>query len=162
MQEREDTRSRRPEGNAQSQSTNDATGEPSSESSLLDLMTAMVILIRQTWADRWSLFKAEARLVAKGLALILLVSILLALTAMLIWVLLLGVVSYLAWQAGIHWGWIAGGVFAAQGVLLLYLRGQLRRLLIWLRFPETRKAFGRLPDRQPSSPNSASQDTPST
>lgn len=144
MREGEQTRSRDHGGEGSEEPVNDAANESSPESSLLDLATAMVILIRQTWIDRWALFKAEARLAAKSLALILLVSMLLAMTLMLVWVLLLAVVSYLAWQAGVHWGWIAAGLVIAQGLMIVYLRVQLRHLLRWLRFPETRRAFARV------------------
>lgn len=116
------------------------------ESSLWELATAIVILIRQTWFDRWALVKAEARLAAKSLVLILLVSLLIAMTLVLIWGLVLAVASYLAWQAGVHWGWVAVGLILAQGLMLVYLRGQLRRLLNWLSFPETRRAFAPMPD----------------
>ncbi|WP_286805268.1 hypothetical protein [Marinimicrobium sp. UBA4209] len=162
MREGEQTRSRDHGGaglhadgeEGSAESVNDAASESPPESSLLDLATAMVILIRQTWIDRWALFKAEARLAARSLALILLVSILLAMTLMLVWVLLLAVVSYLAWQAGVHWGWIAAGLVLAQCVMVVYLRGQLRRLLRWLRFPETRRAFARVAsdDETPETP----------
>lgn len=128
-----------------SQEAQDSAKESPPESSLLDLATAIVILIRQTWVDRWALVKAEARLAAKSLTLILLVSILLAMTLMLIWLLVLAIVSYWAWQAGAHWGWIAAGLFIAQCLMLVYLRGQLRRLLDWLSFPETRRAFAPFP-----------------
>ncbi len=133
-----------------------STQEPQPESSLLDLATAIVILIRQTWIDRWALVKAETRLAAKSLALVLLVSLLVAITLMLIWVLFLAVASYLAWQAGAHWGWIAFGLFVAQCLMLVYLRGQFRRLLRWMSFPESRRAFARLPETKSPEADSTS------
>ncbi|UZJ45049.1 hypothetical protein OOT55_03050 [Marinimicrobium sp. C6131] len=161
MHDGEQARARDHGGESDAESVNGAANESPPESSLLDLATAMVILIRQTWIDRWALFKAEARLAARSLALILLVSMLLAMTLVLVWVLLLAVASYLVWQAGVHWGWIAAGLLLAQGLMIIYLRGQLRRLLRWLRFPETRRAFERLASEHSSS-ETPSEETEST
>lgn len=138
------------------QDENGAANEAPPEASLWELATAIVILIRQTWFDRWALVKSEARLAAKSLVLIVLVSLLIAMTLVLIWGLALAVASYLAWQAGVHWGWIAAGLFVAQGLMLIYLRGQLRRLLRWLSFPETRRAFAPVPGAEKRPPEADS------
>ena len=66
----------------------------SPESSLLDLVSAIVVLIRQTWHDRWSLIKAETRLAMKSVLLLGFAILSVAIVLLLIWVLLLGGASY--------------------------------------------------------------------
>ncbi len=127
------------EQTSQHQQTNDQSSQ--AESSLLDIVTAVVILVRETWRDRWSLAKAEARLSLKSILLIAIVIFHMAMASMLIWVLLLGAASVYAWESGVHWGWILGGLLLAQLALIWYLRRQARRLIHWIGFPETRRAF---------------------
>ncbi|WP_347332524.1 hypothetical protein [Marinimicrobium locisalis] len=133
--------------------------EPSSqqESSLLDVVTAVVILVRETWRDRWSLAKAEARLSLKSALLVVLLVFFMAMVAMLVWVLLLGGASLYAWESGIHWGWILGGLLLAQLGLIWYLRRQARRLIHWIGFPETRRAFSSVSELEPSQKEEAAE-----
>lgn len=139
QQEQREPHSEQP---SRDQPNNDPSSE--AESSLLDIVTAVVILVRETWRDRWSLAKAEARLSLKSMLLIVLLIFHMAMASMLIWVLLLGAISVYAWQSGIHWGWILGGLLLAQFGLIWYLRRQARRLIHWIGFPETRRAFSSL------------------
>lgn len=134
------------EPHSEQPSRDQQTNDPSSqaESSLLDIVTAVVILVRETWRDRWSLAKAEARLSLKSMLLIVLLIFHMAMASMLIWVLLLGAASVYAWQSGVHWGWILGALLLAQCGLIWYLRRQARRLIHWIGFPETRRAFSSL------------------
>ena len=130
------------EQTSQDQQANDESSQV--ESSLLDIATALVILVRETWRERWSLVKAEARLSLKSILLIVMLIFYMAMAVMLIWILSLGAMGAVAWQAGIHWGWIIGGAIVAQVGLIWYLRRQARRLIHWVGFPETRRAFSPL------------------
>ncbi len=152
QQEQREPHSEQP---SQDQQSNDPSSE--AESSLLDIVTAVVILVRETWRDRWSLAKAEARLSLKSMLLIVLLMFHMAMAAMLIWVLLLGAAGIYAWQSGVHWGWILGGLLLAQLGLIWYLRRQVRRLIHWIGFPETRRAFSSVSALEPSQENEAAQ-----
>lgn len=143
------------EETSQDQHTNDQSSQ--AESSLLDIVTAVVILVRETWRDRWSLAKAEARLSLKSMLLIVILMFYMAMAVMLIWVLLLGAVSIYAWQSGVHWGWIGGGLLLAQLGLIWYLRRQARRLIHWIGFPETRRAFSSVSELEPSQKEEAAE-----
>lgn len=117
--------------------------EASPEESLLDLAAAMIALARQTWRDRFTLARTEARLALSTLILLMGLAFLMAMTLTLIWVLLLIGAGYYAFQQGLSLGWVLTGAILAQVVLVFYLRWQIRSVKGWLTFPATRRAFSR-------------------
>lgn len=126
----------------------ESPGREEVEQSLIELLTASVLLTRQVWRERWALLKAETRLAFKSA---LWLAFLLAFTAVaagLLWASLLGIAAFGAWQLGLHWGWIALGLVLAQLILLWGVRGLVRQCLRWLSFPASRAAL-----RPPSAPD---------
>ncbi len=119
------------------------SNEASPEESLLDLAAAMIALARQTWRDRFSLARAEARLALSTAILLMGLAFLMAMTLTLIWVLLLLGAGFYAFQQGLSLGWILVGAIGAQVILVFYLRWQIRSVKSWLTFPATRRAFSR-------------------
>lgn len=131
------------EGSAQQRAQNDQSA-PAQES-LLDFAAAMVTLVRQSWRDRFALAKAELRLAYSSVFLLIGLAVFLAMTLMLIWVLVLAGIGYWVLEAGVSWFWVLAGAIVAQLVLAWYLRRQVRILARSFSFPETRRAFSRVP-----------------
>lgn len=150
--ERPDDDDPRPEGDAHTRDSEARDERDDTDTSLFEMATAVVVVLRQVWSDRLALFRAEGKLAVKTLTLVVLVLFCMALAVTLIWVSLLVVLSMVALEAGVHWVGVAAGVIVAQLLMLWYLKRQLDQLLDWMSFPETRRSFARVPEPQSLTP----------
>jgi hypothetical protein len=123
---------------------------PIDEESLLDLVVRTLVLVRQTWLDRFALARAEAHLAAKSALLILLLTCALGVVWVLGWAVVLGSIAYFALVQGVHWLTVAALLLFSQVVLGCFLWWQIGRLSRWLTFPAMRQSFAVLDKDQTS------------
>ena len=126
------------------------------EKSLLDFVTDLIVLARQTWLDRFALAKAEAQLAFGSLLLLLGLVLALAVTLILVWVLVMVALAYYALQWGLNGGWVVAGLLVAQLLLAWYLLRKIKQVTTWLSFPETRRSLASL--SEPKAPPAASDE----